>query len=1284
VALLNADSPASWRFFSRIALAILVPAVLAVWLFHSASVQEESIHSRDTRWLAQMGENLRKRIQHNQDIVASVAKDLRESSADKDSVLSAVGNLQLVEAGCAARKPLEVRYQGGVPKITFVNSDPPAPTCLEADLGTLVGKAIRADAFDSVILADHQGSVMYQSEGGETRLTDVRFLFTGAAPEHSSLFSSLKGDSDAAKKAGTAPNDPGSGGIPTATQHLFKTIGDREFGIFVQPVELDQEHQFVLIGMAERQSLLKQSAPGTLMVLLPFALLLVIAGWPLPKLWFMSPAATLRRRDIGQIVGCTLTLVLLLSCLFLYRYVTARGNRATDQRLYSLAQAIGKDFTAELRQTAFQLQALDNLATKVNREGGSTGDLYSALRNLPAREIFSAFEYVDWIEVDGTKKVRWSPLNDNTLRPISVADRTYFKDARDGRTYSIDGSPPFAIEQVLSRTTNELLLMMGMPSVASKKQPVTDLALRPLSVSNPVVADGYGFAILDADGTALFHSEPSRIFVENLFEECPERPELRWIATRRVQAYSTTNYEGTPHRMLVRPIPGLEGLPWTLVVYRDMSRPRMMRIQVLWDTIVAFAAYAAVLALLTGCIFLVLRAIRLLPRNLLGLSWWSHRQGAFPNAATAGIVMLVIAWRALNRQDGPELFYTAVWLTAVFIGVSAAALRRPMGGRWIRSGWASTAAVPVAAGVSALTVGDWEAALVAVPLLAASGVLLTRWCGRLTKKRYASVQVGSWVAWNVMLVLMLCSMPVFFLGRFAYDYEEDLAGRNRQWSLWQAENTRSAASAAQIEKVGGSEWQDKQANLKRAAGLIQGAVGCPALGFYGTASAGTVVLSQAAEIAPSASAVNSGQVLSRCAPQADAPPPDICRLEPGDSNTAARAKSLPVRMVAAVELPLADSEIGFDARYRGLTPAGGLWEWRQDRTHPHWTWLCAGARPVSWSMLPVFGAFQALRSGSPAPAWVQDPLVASAAGAPLEPRLELWGGISALVVVLALWIRKLRAKVMLAGVMGDPREFTEKDLELPRLFLITPSGACPPVFAQAASASGGNGADVDRGAVIEDLGAGLRDETERLTELGWIEGLLGEKGKVVIASSVDPLRYLENLAQVTGKAPEPGEIARWRRAMTYFEYRSLGAGQTSGRAQPDWATVWESCGADEKRVLCDLWKHRIVNPQAEAVVQTLIGRGLILRRASGWLELPTAGLRRFVARVYEPPDRTLPGTAGHTRLPLLAVVMLVGGILVFLSQEEVATRAVGFLTTLAGGYGAIRKQFTGQGGAPDQ
>ena len=1282
MAFFNADSPGFWRFSSRIALAILLPALLAAWLLHSASVQEESIHSRNTRWLAQMGENLRKRIEHNQNIVASVAKDLRESSADKDSVLSAVGNLKLVEADCAKRKPLEVRYEGGVPKITFVNSDPPAPTCLEADLGTLVGKAIRADAFDSVILADRQGGVMYQSEGGETRLTDVKFLFDGSAPESSSFFSSLKGDSGAAKKAGPAPKDSGSGEIPTATQHLTKTIGDREFGVFIQPVALDPEHQFVLIGLAERQSLLKRSAPGALMVLLPFALLLVLAGWPLPKLWCMSPDASLRRRDVGLIVGCTLTLVLLLSCLFLYRYVTARGNRATDQRLYALSQAIGKDFTAELRQSAFQLQALDNLATKVNREGGSLDDLQSALRNLPAGGIFTPFEYVDWIETDGTKKVRWSPINDKTLRPISVSDRTYFKDVMDGRTYSIDGSPPFAIEQVLSRTTNELLLMMGMPSVASKKQPVADLALRPLSVSNPVVADGYGFAILDPDGTALFHSEPSRIFVENLFDECPERPELRWIAPRRVQAYSTTNYEGSTHRMLISPIPGLERLPWTLVVYRDMSRPRTLHIQILWDTTVAFAAYAAVLALFTGCMFLVLRAIRLLPQHFLGLSWWSHRQGAFPNAAAAGIVMLVIAWRALNRQDGPELFYTAVWLTAVFIGVSAAALRRPMGGRWIRSGWASTAAVPVAAAVSALTVGDWQAALVAAPLLAVAGLLLTRWCGRLSKKSYTSVQLGSWVAWNVMLVLMLCSMPVFFLGRFAYDYEESLAGRDRQWSLWRAESARWTAAAAQIERVGGSEWQEKQANLKRAAGLIPGAAGCPALGFYGTASAGTVVLSQGTGNVP---ATASGQVLARCAPQAAAPPPDVCRLEPNESNMTLRLRSLPVRVVAAVELPLADSEIGFDARYRELTPAGGLWEWRQDRANPRWQWLCAGSRPVAWSLLPVFGAFHSMRgSGPPTPDWVQDTQIAGAADAPLEPRVELWIGIVSMVSLLALWIRKLRAKLMLAGVTGDPREFTEKDLELPRLLLITPSGNCPPILAQAASASGGDDAGGNRAAVIEDLAAGLRDETERLTELGWIEGLLGEKGRVVIASSVDPLLYLDNLARVTGKPAEPGEIARWRRAMTYFEHRSLGAGQSSGRAQPDWATVWESCGPEEKRVLCDLWKHRIVNPQAERVVRTLIGRGLILRRASGWLELPSAGLRRFVARVYEPPDRTLSATAGRSRLSLVAVVLMVGGILVFLSQEEVATRAVGFLTTLVGGYGAVRKQFTGQGGGSEK
>jgi len=50
---------------------------------------------------------------------------------------------------------------------------------------------------------------------------------------------------------------------------------------------------------------------------------------------------------------------------------------------------------------------------------------------------------------------------------------------------------------------------------------------------------------------------------------------------------------------------------------------------------------------------------------------------------------------------------------------------------------------------------------------------------------------------------------------------------------------------------------------------------------------------------------------------------------------------------------------------------------------------------------------------------------------------------------------------------------------------------------------------------------------------------------------------------------------------------------------------------------------------------------------------------------------------GVTRLPPYAIALVLLGIVLFFSQEEITSRLIGFLTTLTGGFEAIRRQFAG-------
>jgi hypothetical protein len=53
---LKASSPDIWsRLIVRVFLAALIPCAIVAWLLYSAAANEEITHTRNLRWLAQMG-----------------------------------------------------------------------------------------------------------------------------------------------------------------------------------------------------------------------------------------------------------------------------------------------------------------------------------------------------------------------------------------------------------------------------------------------------------------------------------------------------------------------------------------------------------------------------------------------------------------------------------------------------------------------------------------------------------------------------------------------------------------------------------------------------------------------------------------------------------------------------------------------------------------------------------------------------------------------------------------------------------------------------------------------------------------------------------------------------------------------------------------------------------------------------------------------------------------------------------------------------------------------------
>jgi hypothetical protein len=87
-----------------------------------------------------------------------------------------------------------------------------------------------------------------------------------------------------------------------------------------------------------------------------------------------------------------------------------------------------------------------------------------------------------------------------------------------------------------------------------------------ISITNPVLAPGVGFAVLNADGNVLFHSDERRALFENLYEEMSEGQRLRAILDAGIASPLDSNYRARPHLLYARP---MESLPWSVVTFMD-------------------------------------------------------------------------------------------------------------------------------------------------------------------------------------------------------------------------------------------------------------------------------------------------------------------------------------------------------------------------------------------------------------------------------------------------------------------------------------------------------------------------------------------------------------------------------------------------------------------------------------------------------------------------------------------------------------------------------------------
>jgi hypothetical protein len=245
------------------------------------------------------------------------------------------------------------------------------------------------------------------------------------------------------------------------------------------------------------------------------------------------------------------------------------------------------------------------------------------------------------------------------------------------------------LDWVRSKATGEVRAVLAKKTEASEgdktHQPfaVITMATDLIDVGDAVRPPGADLAIIDEDGSVLYHSDTQRIGFENFFIETDRNRALRSAVVARRAGHVDATYWGNDESMYVLP---LSGSQWTLVTFRAKRLTRVLNVEATLLTL-------SLLLLSSTPYFFVYMAVLLLrPRYRAPRLWPDQtRHGDYlrlsfillallllfclnnyvfaPWASFAGIVIIpllsiVTTYLVLHRTGAPRRFAigAAVWI----------------------------------------------------------------------------------------------------------------------------------------------------------------------------------------------------------------------------------------------------------------------------------------------------------------------------------------------------------------------------------------------------------------------------------------------------------------------------------------------------------------------------------------------------------------------------------------------------------------------------------------------
>ena len=517
------------------------------------------------------------------------------------------------------------------------------------DVSTFSGLSGQDDIFDDVLVADRSGRVLFQySQTGPQNsqagvpIASLKSLLAGGEATSKPGSTSPSSDSQSSPQAGTALNKLAQAGAVTDDV----VVADVSYKLFSQPVHLPlgsrsvAEADVLVCALVNAGRFNKEShaLPYSKVIWAAmFGVLVFSLSWPLFKLRYMSDTERFSVKD-GWLLAFAIFLVSTSGTLMLLNLsYTTQARDVQDQTLKQLANQIKRNFDTEMVQALAQLRLLEPVAAKRapsdNRARGPAVLVPNYLTDNDTQlDCYPFFEAAFWTDETGQQVLRLDVRGSSTP-PINVSSFLFFQAAKKAdslttKTQPASGAippcpipPPDSqqqalqefdnifnshayIDPVLSKTTDEFSVIVASarphtPEIEGLVG-IEGLTMKPMSLVDPVLPPGYGFAVIDSSCKVLFHSQTFRNMRENFCQESKDRYELKPVLLSAVDNPMDISYLGQTERAYVTEISSTHFAagPAFLVVFRQPGVQLTLNLAIILVCSLLLGAYFAVLVLI--------------------------------------------------------------------------------------------------------------------------------------------------------------------------------------------------------------------------------------------------------------------------------------------------------------------------------------------------------------------------------------------------------------------------------------------------------------------------------------------------------------------------------------------------------------------------------------------------------------------------------------------------------------------------------------------------------------